>query len=62
MGIEAPVRIWLNPSKFWVATKGMAPDQKKLLLDHLDQLAEKKDLHALKQFGFVTLHTPKRAA
>jgi len=62
MSTDVPVRIWLNPSRFWVATQGMAPNQKQQLLDHLDRLAEQKDLRALSQFGFVTLYKPKAAA
>jgi len=46
-------RIWLNPPKFWAATKNMPPADVDRLMDKLFHLAEARDVEALKQYDFI---------
>ena len=48
-------RIWLNPPKFWAATKNMPPADVDRLMDELFHLAEKRDLEALKRYDFIVV-------
>ncbi len=45
--------IWLNPPKFWAATKDMSPQQVDSLMDTLFFLAEIRNLEALRKFDFI---------
>ncbi len=53
MNISRDERIWLNPPKFWAATKHMTPDDVDRLMNELIQLAEKHDIEALKRYDFI---------
>jgi len=53
-----PTRIWLNPPKFWMATKGMSQEEVDRWMDHIWDLAERSDLESLKQFDFIMLGNP----
>ncbi len=48
-------RIWLNPPKFWAATKNMSSDEVERLVDELFHLAETRNLEALRQYDFIML-------
>ena len=57
-----PVRVWLNPQKFWAATRNMQPEQADSLLQKVEELAERKDAEALRQFDFIILGSPRHVA
>ncbi len=61
MMTTAPVadRVWLNPQKFWAATKGMTQEEIEQLLDDLMYLAEARDFQALKRFEYILIGVPK---
>ena len=46
-------RIWLNPPKFWAATKNMPPAEIDRLMERIVYLAESRDVEALKQYDFI---------
>ncbi len=48
-------RIWLNPPKFWAATKDMSSEEVDRLFEQLIRLAEIRDLEALKKYDFILL-------
>ncbi len=48
-----PEPIWLNPPKFWAATKDMSPQQVDSLMETLFFLAEIRNLEALRKFDFI---------
>ncbi len=48
-------RVWLNPPKFWAATKNMSSDEVDRLFEQLIRLAEIRDLEALKKYDFILL-------
>jgi len=45
--------IWLNPPRFWAATRGMSQQQIDMLMDTLLFLAETRNLEALRKFDFI---------
>jgi len=51
-------RVWLNPQKFWAATKGMTPEEIEQLLDDLMYLAEARDFQALERFEYILIGVP----
>jgi len=53
MTSAVPEPIWLNPPKFWAATKDMSPQQVDSLMDTLFFLAENRNLDALRKFDFI---------
>ena len=53
MNTSRDERIWLNPPKFWAATKDMPPADVDRLMDELFHLAERRDLEALKRYDFI---------
>ena len=53
MTAQSPVKIWLNPPKFWHATSTMRKAQADQLLNEVIQLAERGDLAALRRYDFV---------
>jgi len=53
MTSAVPEPIWLNPPKFWAATKDMSPQQVDSLMDTLFFLAEIRNLDALRKFDFI---------
>jgi len=46
-------RIWLNPPKFWAATKNMSQDEVERLVEQLFHLAETHDVEALRKYDFI---------
>ncbi len=46
-------RIWLNPPKFWAATKGMPAAEVERLMKKITHLAEVHDVKALQQYDFI---------
>ncbi len=48
-------RIWLNPPKFWAATKNMSEAEVERLVEQLFHLAERRDIEALKKYDFIVL-------
>jgi hypothetical protein len=54
-----PVRIWLVPQRFWAATRNMKPDQAESLLQKVSDLAEKREVEALRQFDFIVVGSLK---
>lgn len=55
MQMSRDERIWLNPPKFWAATKDMPAADVDRLMDELFHLAEKRDLDALKRYDFIVV-------
>ncbi len=52
-------RVWLNPPKFWAATKFMSEEQAEQLMKEIARLAEDKDFEALQRFEFVSIGDPR---
>ncbi len=48
-------RIWLNPPKFWAATKNMSTEEVERLFEEVIHLAEIRDLETLKEYDFILL-------
>ena len=66
--VDSPEPIWLNPPKFWAATRNMSRQQVDTLMDTLFFLAEIRNLDALRKFDFIGIghayirsHRRKRA-
>jgi len=53
-----PDRVWLNPQKFWAATKGMSNDEVERLIGDLMYLAEVHDFDALRRFDYIMIGVP----
>ncbi|HYB76877.1 MAG TPA: hypothetical protein VEE85_01640 [Candidatus Bathyarchaeia archaeon] len=51
--VDQPEPIWLNPPKFWAATRNMSKQQVDTLMDTLFFLAEIRNLDALRKFDFI---------
>jgi hypothetical protein len=51
-------RVWLNPQKFWAATKGMTQKEIEQLLDDLMYLAETRDFQAIERFEYILIGVP----
>lgn len=45
--------IWLNPQRFWAATRNMNPAQADLLMKKVSDLAERSETEALREFDFI---------
>ncbi len=45
--------IWLNPQRFWAATRNMNRDQADLLLKQVSELAERHETEALRKYDFI---------
>lgn len=52
---EQQERIWFNPSKFWGATKDMAPEQADRLFESVQQLAAARKLEELRRYDFISV-------
>lgn len=48
-------RVWINPPKFWAATKKMSPEEADKLVEKLVSLSEIGDFETLKKFDFVVI-------
>jgi len=53
--------IWINPPKFWAATREMSQDEVGNLMDRIMQMAAAGDREALRKFDFVYLDNPRPA-
>jgi hypothetical protein len=53
-------RIWFSPQRFWAATRGMDTGQVEQLTNSVLQMAEKRELAALRQFDFIFVGNPYR--
>ncbi|HXZ80944.1 MAG TPA: hypothetical protein VEG30_13525 [Terriglobales bacterium] len=53
--------IWINPPKFWAATRNMSPDEVGSLMERIEQMAAAGDKEALRKFDFVYLENPRPA-
>lgn len=51
-------RIWLNPQKFWAATKGMSEQEVERLIEDLMYLAEMRNFEALERFDYILIGMP----
>ncbi len=51
-------RVWLDPQKFWAASKGMTQEEIEQLLDDLMYLAEARDFQALERFEYILIGIP----
>jgi hypothetical protein len=47
------VPIWLIPQKFWAATRNMNREQADLLMQRVNELAERRETEALRKFDFI---------
>jgi cytochrome c1 len=50
--------IWLNPPKFWSATKDMPEEEVDQLVEYLMLLAEQRDIDGLMKFEFISIFDP----
>lgn len=48
-------RIYLNPPKFWAATKDMTDQDVERLTDKLMRLAAQRSLQELAQYNFISI-------
>jgi hypothetical protein len=55
---EAVDLIWFLPHKFWAATRNMPKERADRLLDEVIELAEARNLEALRKYDFVSLENP----
>ncbi len=60
MTAQGADRVWLNPPKFWAATKFMSKEQAEQLMNEIARLAEDKNFEALQRFEFVSIGDPRR--
>ena len=66
--VDSPEPIWLNPPKFWAATRNMTQQQVDMLMETVLFLAEMRNLDALRKYDFIGIghaylhsHRGKRA-
>jgi len=48
-------RVWINPPKFWAATKQMSPEEADKLVEKLVSLSEIGDFETLQKFDFIAI-------
>ena len=53
--IDERVRVWFIPQKFWAATRNMKPEQADSLFQRVNDLAERQETDALRQFDFIVV-------
>jgi hypothetical protein len=51
-------RVWINPPKFWAATKQMSREDAEKLVEKLMSLSELGDFETLRKFDFVVIGGP----
>ena len=51
-------RVWLNPPKFWAATKHMRQEEAEQFLNSLLRMAENREFDRLRQFEFISVGIP----
>ncbi len=56
------VRLWLVPQRFWAVTRNMDQKQADTLMERVMELAEKRDVEALRQFDFVVVSKDRNIA
>jgi len=54
------IRLWLVPQRFWAVTRNMDQRQADTLMERVMELAEKRDMEALRQFDFVVVSKDRR--
>jgi hypothetical protein len=50
-------RVWIDPPKYWAATKNMSPEQVEQMLDEIMALVETGDREALGRIDFLSLES-----
>jgi len=60
VALETADPIWFLPHKFWAATRNMPKEHADKLLSEVIELAEARDLEALRKYDFVSLQNPYR--
>jgi hypothetical protein len=60
MTAQGADRVWLNPPKFWAATKFMSREQADQLMNEIVRLAEDKNFEALQRFEFLSIGDPRQ--
>ena len=48
-------RVWINPPKFWAATKQMSKEEAEKLVEKLMSLSEVGDYETLQKFDFIKI-------
>ena len=48
-------RVWINPPKFWAATKQMSTEEAEKLVEKLMSLSEVGDYETLQKFDFIKI-------
>ncbi len=56
------IRLWLVPQRFWAVTRNMDQKQADTLMERVMELAEKRDMEALRQFDFVVVSRDRNIA
>ncbi len=56
------IRLWLVPQRFWAVTRNMDQKQADTLMERVMELAEKRDVEALRQFDFVVVSKDRNIA
>jgi hypothetical protein len=54
------LRLWLVPQRFWAVTRHMNEKQADSLMQKVIELAEKKDVEALREYDFVIVDRDRR--
>jgi hypothetical protein len=49
------IRIWFHPPQFWTVTRNMKPEAVDELMQLVYDLAQARNLEALKKFSFITI-------
>ncbi len=62
MTAEYPDRVWLNPPKFWTATRNMSKEEASAFFDYVYSLAEQRDYDKLQSFDFIKIGPDRRAS
>lgn len=60
MTTSQDVRVWLVPQRFWAVTRNMDKVQADSLMEKVMELAEKRDVEALRQYDFVVIDRNRR--
>ncbi|HUN88525.1 MAG TPA: hypothetical protein VMU28_07020 [Terriglobales bacterium] len=55
------VRLWLIPQRFWATTRNMDKVQADNLMEKVIELAEKRDVEALRKYDFVWIDQDQRS-
>jgi len=61
MTTSQDVRLWLVPQRFWAVTRNMDKLQADSLMEKVMELAEKRDVEALRQYDFVVIDANRRS-